>query len=418
MVFIGIDLGTSGVRAIAINQQKEIMAQAQTTLPASISTQAGYYQQDPQDWLKAVIQVLKQLKQKNVHSLAIDGTSASILLADAQGNPITPALMYNDVRAKKEAAEIKQIMPQSIAASANSSLAKVYWLYQHTNTSKAKYALHQADWISNTFAAKFGFSDQHNSLKCGYNALEQDWEQPIKQLPFPFEWLPQVQPSGTVFSHLSKQYADLTGLSTTTKIIAGTTDSTAAALASGISKVGQGITSLGSTLVFKILSKKPYFDSTSGVYSHRLGQNWLVGGASNTGGAVLLQHFSLTKIKQLIGKIDPQKIHDLNYYPLLTQGERFPINDLNLMPKILPRPRSDADFLLALIDGLVDIESLAYQRLNDLGMNEVKQIYSLGGGVKNQLWQARRELKLNPELIFPRHQDAAYGAALLAIQAV
>lgn len=93
------------------------------------------------------------------------------------------------------------------------------------------------------------------------------------------------------------------------------------------------MTSLGSTLAIKLLSTTRIEDARFGVYSHRLDDKWLVGGASNTGGAVLRQLFSDDQLENLSMQIDPMEASPLDYYPLPTQGERFPISD----PKMAPR---------------------------------------------------------------------------------
>lgn len=90
---------------------------------------------------------------------------------------------------------------------------------------------------------------------------------------------------------------------------------------------------MGSTLAVKLLSTSRIDDAQYGVYSHRLDDKWLVGGASNTGGAVLRQIFTDDQLENLSEHIDPMKACLLDYYPLPTVGERFPVAD----PKMAPR---------------------------------------------------------------------------------
>ena len=74
-------------------------------------------------------------------------------------------------------------------------------------------------------------------------------------------------------------------------------------------------------------------DARFGVYSHRLDDTWLVGGASNTGGAVLRQLFTDDQLVALSEHIDPAMPSPLDYYPLPKKGERFPVCDPNMMPR-------------------------------------------------------------------------------------
>lgn len=93
------------------------------------------------------------------------------------------------------------------------------------------------------------------------------------------------------------------------------------------------VTSLGSTLAIKLLSNARVDDARFGVYSHRLDDMWLVGGASNTGGAVLRQLFTDDQLVALSHEIDPSVPSLLDYYPLPKRGERFPVSDPNMMPR-------------------------------------------------------------------------------------
>lgn len=88
-------------------------------------------------------------------------------------------------------------------------------------------------------------------------------------------------------------------------IRAGTTDSIAAFLASSANEIGDAVTSLGTTLVIKLLSRHRIDDQSRGIYSHRIGDRWLVGGASNSGGGVLLDFFTIAELQSLSSRIDP-----------------------------------------------------------------------------------------------------------------
>jgi sugar (pentulose or hexulose) kinase len=101
------------------------------------------------------------------------------------------------------------------------------------------------------------------------------------------KFLLRVQRSDTIKPDLVTRFA----IPKDCVIYTGTTDSIAAFLASGANSLGEAVTSLGSTLVLKLLSSQKVDDSNYGIYSHRLGNLWLTGGASNTGGAVLKSFF-------------------------------------------------------------------------------------------------------------------------------
>jgi sugar (pentulose or hexulose) kinase len=197
-------------------------------------------------------------------------------------------------------------------------------------------------------------------------------------------------------------------------VAAGTTDSIAAFAAAGANAPGQAVTSLGSTLVLKLLSDRPIEAVQYGVYSHRWGDLWLVGGASNTGGAVLRQFFTDRELADLSQSIDPQVPSPFDYYPLVRPGERFPINDPDLPPRLTPRPSQARDFLYGLLTGIARIEAQGYQLLQHLGAQPLTAVYTAGGGAQNSVWQQIRQQQLQVPMLTAHQVAAAYGTALIA----
>ena len=149
---------------------------------------------------------------------------------------------------------------------------------------------------------------------------------------------PRVVPAGTRVATITPAHGAGLRPSADTAIVAGTTDGCAAFLASGASEPGDGVTSLGTTLTLKLLSAKPVFAPDFGIYSHRIGDQWLAGGASNTGGAAIGKFFTTEDIARLTPLLDPDHPTGLDYYPLPRPGERFPVNDPNFQPRLEPRP--------------------------------------------------------------------------------
>ncbi len=446
MLSLGIDIGTSGIRAVVMNKDQQILATADVKLNPSIvryskKNNSTAYTQDPFHWwdvfkimmyhLARDLKTKSQLSLTAITHLAIDGTSGTVLLADKNGLPCSKALMYNDQRAVQFAKIIAQYAPENTAAAGvTSGLAKLLWLYRYSGASKDTcYALNQADWINGVLSGCFkqghkGQSDYNNALKMGYDAEQRCWPDWLiaflKQRNFPVQILPDVYPPGQVIGRIDPEMASYFGFSNELQICAGTTDSTAAIIASGARHYGEAITSLGSTLVMKVITDKPVYNHQWGVYSQPYNELWLAGGASNSGGAVLKQFFSIKEISQLTDKLEliisqhKFKSLDLNYYPLLSPGERFPIHDPKLNAKLSPRPEQDIEFFQALLEGMADIETLAYQRLLELGAPYPKHVKSIGGGSFNTAWQFIREQKLGIPVYFADYEQAAAGSAILA----
>lgn len=421
--YIGLDLGTSGCRAIAIDPTGDVVAEAREPLPDSQHPVPGASEQDPRDWWEAVGRVLGRLlgrQHGHPRALSVDATSATLLLCDAQGVPCTPALMYDDTRARPQAKLIDRHAPaDSPARGPGAALAKLLWLLQHAPEAKrARHAVHQADWVNGRLLGSFGLADESNLLKMGYDPGTRRWPDWMRTLTIPDGMLPRARPVGAVLGTIEATVAQRLGLPRETILVAGTTDSNAATLAAGIRRPGDAVTSLGSTLVLKILCDRRVASARYGIYSHRIGHRWLAGGASNTGGRVLRQHFDDRELIELSRQIDPDSSTGLDYYPLPAIGERFPHNAPDMQPRMQPQPADRTLFLHAMLEGIANIEAEGYARLAKLGTGYPQRVYSSGGGAANETWRRIRERRLGVPVLRAAHTEAAYGAALLARAAI
>ena len=374
-------------------------------------------EQDPEIWWQALRQTLQALSDQTDLSrcsrLSVDGTSATLLLTDAHGKALTPAWMYNDARSRNAAQLIAANSPADHAAHGpTSSLAKCLTLQQQTP--QACHAVHQCDWILGRLSKRFDLSDENNALKLGYDPLPRQWPDWLADLGLDNGLLPQVQPAGTEIGLIDAQVAAELGLPDSLTLVSGTTDSTAAVLASGASQMGDAVSSLGSTLVMKILSNQPVFDARHGLYSQRLGSFWLVGGASNSGGRVLLQHFTVQQMNEMTPALKPEHPTGLNYYPLPATGERFPYAEPDMQSCITPRPDQDVVFFQGLLEGMAAIEAQGYRVMEKAGAPAPQRVISIGGGAMNEGWRKIRARQLGVPVEPARHMQAAYGTALLA----
>jgi D-ribulokinase len=414
-LYLGIDFGTSGVRGVLIDDSGEIQHQAKyffelTTADTNIAT----------SWKTALLKLIEQTHQElrpKIRAISIDGTSSTVILCDAFGEPVAQPLMYNDGRGLEVMETLKIIAPSNhTVLSATSSLTKLLWFIQNLKLKTPNYYfLHQADWLAFNLHGQLGISDYHNALKLGYDVEGLCYPKWIKTLKLPVH-LPKVVTPGTPIAKLLPNISQQLGLAADCIVCAGTTDSIAAFLATSAKFPGEAATSLGSTLVLKLLSRNRIEDSRSGIYSHRLGDFWLVGGASNTGGAVLRHFFNNAELESLSCQIEAHNESLLNYYPLLKPGERFPINDPYLSPCIEPKPIEPVDFLHGLLESIARIEAQGYHLLQQLGATPLTDVYSTGGGAKNSAWTTIRSRHLQVPLRQPVNIEAAYGAALLARQ--
>ena len=421
-LFIGVDLGTSGCRAIAIDSSGIIKAESKIHY-----ADKNHHQQTPDDWWQAAQFVLKEIISKvnhqHIQSIAVDGTSGTVLLCDHAGKPLAPAVMYDEQHAKPQAEFLKQYAPKdSVVLSPTSGLAKVLWLLEHNKVTEPFHIVHQADWVSGQLSCRFDVSDFNNVLKTGFDANNKVWPlwltDLFKELKINTACLPQVVSPGSRIASVHPHVASDLGLPIDVEIIAGTTDSTAAFMASNVTTVGQAVTSLGSTLVLKIISDIEINDPAHGVYSQPYGQHWLVGGASNSGGAVLKYYFNEEQMLALTPELKPSVHTNFNYYPLIEPGERFPINDPNLAPRINPNVGNDALFFQGLLEGIAEIEHTGYKLLEELGAPYPTSVQTTGGGAINKAWQKIRQHKLGIPVSVAEQTAAAYGTAKLAAKLI
>ncbi len=426
-LFAGIDLGTSGCRLMIIDEDKKLHH-------SNTMSYSNPDEQSPKLWWQTVQALLKNLApeiKSNLQSIAVDGTSGTVLLVDDSGNPITRALMYHDLRATEEAKIIKEILPANNGGQgASGSLARVLWLLKHHKIqiiekgggwSNKIHISHQADYILGKLSNNYAVSDENNCLKLGYDVINQCWPNEFEEIAIPRSLLPKVYPAGTSVATISPQLSEDLRLPESLQLVTGTTDSIAAFISTGATKIGDAVTSLGSTLVLKLISDNPIFSSEHGVYSHRLQDKWLVGGASNSGAKVLQHYFTQNQIDEMTSQLSPDKPTNLNYYPLVKKGERFPVADTNKLAMLLPRPESDQKFFHGILEGIADIEVQGYQKLIELGAPKITSIRSVGGGSKNTAWtKIRKNIfgnnQLKIDIMTPMQTDAAYGSALLAMK--
>jgi len=418
-LYLGIDFGTTGARSTIIDSQGTIHCETEHTF-----AHAQQQPELPSVWQNALWDSIEQIPptiRNQVRAIALDGTSSTVMLCNTDGIPVCEPILYNDARGAAVTERLRAIAPDNhTVLSATSSLAKLLWFQDFREETAPTVFLHQADWLAFLLHGKLGISDYHNALKLGFD---------VDTLCYP-NWLiegiagaatpelPQVVAPGTPVGEVRAQVGDRFGFPRDCMICAGTTDSIAAFLASGVNLPGEAVTSLGSTLAVKLLSHTRVDDSRYGIYSHKLGDLWLVGGASNTGGAVLRHFFTDVELEIYSTQIDPAQESLLDYYPLLKKGDRFPINDPNLPPRLEPRPTDSVEFLHGLLESIARIEARGYQLLQEFGATALTKVYTAGGGAKNSVWSAIRKRYLKVPVVMPIHTAAAYGTALLAMRGV
>ncbi len=403
---LGIDLGTSGIRIAIINTKKKILFTSSKAYPQGL--------EEWEDWincLKDLLQSIPTELKRNLVSCSVAGTSGTLLACEENGKPMGKALPYFLACPEYEY-EIKKLCGKECAGSSISgSVGRALRLIA-LNGHKI-ILRHQADWISGWLMNNWEYGEEGNNIRMGWEISTSSWPKAFYNSNW-LKCLPKIISSGQSMGNICTKKAAKFNLPKDLNIIAGTTDSNAGVLATFPHK-DDGITILGSTIVIKKFVNSPI--SGKGISNHKLLGNWITGGASNTGAAILLDFFNLEYIKELSKQINPIKSTGIDLFPLSKKGERFPIDDPNLEPKLEPRPVSDSLYLHALFEGLAKIEARGWQKLNEFGADLPKQIITIGGGAKNITWKKIREREIGIPIKICNRPPAA-GVAFIALRGV
>lgn len=387
-----IDLGTSGSRAAAVEADGTLVARASV---AGGDARRADGTVDARGWVRRTEAVVRALgaalaaggrSLAEVGAITADGTSGSVTLADAAGAPVAPGLPYDS--------------PHPDAAARAVALLPL--------AEGPRWLAHQADVALAALGAAPGASDPNNALKSGHDP-ERGWREDVRAGPLG-GMLPTIAPLHAPIGTASAAARGM-GLPAGCTVHAGTTDSIAAFLAAGASGPGEAVTSLGSTLVLKLVSPVRVDDAGRGIYSHRLGEVWLAGGASNAGGAGLAAALPGADLAALSARIDPARASGLDLYPLPRPGERFPVADPAMAPRLTPRPADDALFLQGMLEALARIETEGYAALAGLGAPRAVRVLTAGGGAANPAWTAIRARALGVPVAPAPETDAATGLA-------
>jgi D-ribulokinase len=421
---IGIDLGTQSVRVVLMEENGMVVGSAGAPL-TSVRADDIRHEQDPEVWWDTVGEAARKVMggraDREIDGLAICSTSGTILLTDAHGSPLTPALMYNDGRASEEtrlAQEAGEEVWSSLGYQMRSSFAlpKLLWLLRSGIGKGASRMMHSADFVASRLAGEAVATDWSHALKTGYDLVNERWPQEIlERLEVPVEILPSVVRPGTQIGEVEQSTARHTGIPVGTPIRAGMTDSCAAQIAAGALEENRWNSVLGTTLALKGVTRKLLHDPSGIVYCHRHpDEGWLPGGASSTGAGIISEMFPDEDLEELDKKAERCGPSTAVFYPLASKGERFPFAQPDARSFWVEKPADDADRFRAVLEGVAFVERLCFAHLESLGANVSVPISATGGGAKSRFWSQLRANVLAVPMVVPRLSEASEGMAILA----
>ena len=431
-LFLGLDVGTQGARCVACDAAGLVVAEAAAPLvKGSSEPRPGWHEQDPEDWWRAARGCLEAAAAKardagytraDLGRIAVTSTSGTIVLVDGEGNPLRPALMYNDGRAAAQADRINDIAHLLIDKlgyrfSASFGLPKILWLAEHEpETFEAGRICHPADFLLGRLTGRYDASDTSNALKDGYDLVEGRWPAFVRrELGLPLSKLPSVLRPGEPVGMVRTSVVRRARLSPTALACAGATDGTAGFLASGAVRVGQWSSTLGTTLVLRGVSDRLIRDPRGRIYCHAHPEgHWLPGAASNVGGECLDARFGGRALAALDAAVADALPNDLLVYPLARRGERFPFVDPGAEGFVKGRQRSQAKLYAAHLEGVGFVERWGLELMAGLGAPVEGPLCASGGAVASDVWLQLRADILDRPVRVAADAHSAKGAALLA----
>ncbi len=415
-VWVGLDLGTQSVRALAATATGDVAGSG--AQPLRSLRDGERHEQDPRDWWTAAAgacrEALADIAPERVAGVATCATSGTVLLVDDAGEPATPALMYDDARA---AQQTRRARAAGLLIGAGWGLPKLLWLLEH-HPGGARLA-HQADVVTACLAGQAVATDESHALKSVYDAAAGDWPRALlDELGVSEALLPEVVRSGSLLGEVCAEAAQQTGLPAGTPIVAGMTDGCAAQLAAGALREGSWNSVLGTTLVVKGSSPQPIQDTSGVLYCHRSPDGgWLPGGASSSGAGVLTELFGGRDLDELGRRAQEHEDGAPVAYPLVGRGERFPFEAPQAQAFMLGEPARDGEHFAALLQGLAYVERLCLDYVSLLGAPVDGELSLTGGAARNRYWCQLRADVLERPVRLPEQSESAFGMAVLACAA-
>ena len=423
-IVLGVDVGTSGVRSLAVTAEGDVLAEARAAL-SDLPATGSAHEQDANVWWRAVCQTLKEL-QKSLQAsscwsrtagIAVTSTSGSLVLADSQGDPVRPAMLYDDGRAAAVASEFHRRLPAAQApVNASFSLAKALWVRQEEPAiwERASYILHPADWLTAKLTGQWGVSDYSNALKLGYDQEKSAWNAAVGLAGLPASMLPRIVAPGHQVGAVSARASEESGLPAGVPVLAGASDGLASLIGSGASNTGHANTTLGTTLVWKVLvPTKPRLGP--GMYCHHLPNNlWVPGAASNTGPGSLQSNQPGVTPAEMDRRAAPHLPTSIQCYLLGSRGERFPFSQPQARSFVEGNPASPDEAYAAQLQSLACVERWGYERLEACGVAVGHEVFSAGSAAASPVLSQLRANLLNRTVVRSANPTASFGAAILA----
>lgn len=436
---LGIDISTTGAKALLINTKGEVVSSSASLFSLS-SPHPLWSEQNPQEWWsRTIISIretlaLSRISGKDVCAISLTGQMHGLVLLDAQNHVLRPAILWNDQRSGAECEEITSIVGfhRILEITGNKALAgftapKILWVRKNEPEvySHIAHILLPKDYIRFCLTGEFATDKADGAGTLLFNLRNRNWSnEMLDLLQIPYEWMPKAFEGTEITGVISSGAAIKTGLKEGTPVIGGGGDQAAQAVGVGAIKPGIIALTLGTSGVIFTATSDPFIEpegrlhafchSIPGVW-HLMGVMLSAAGSLQWFQTILAQGTTFEELLAPAQEISPCS-DGLLFLPYLT-GERTPHPDPMARAAFigLTMRHSKAHMTRALLEGVAfglrDCMELVHQA------NPVKteQVRISGGGSKSQIWRQIISDVMNTELVIVENTEgAAYGAALLA----
>ncbi|GBR44502.1 xylulokinase [Neokomagataea thailandica] len=438
-MYIGIDAGTSGLKAILVDEQQHVLADRTVRLSVQ-SPQSGWSEQDPEQWWKALLEALDGLKNDAPHAMAqvkgigLSGQQHGAVLLDAHDQVLRPCILWNDVRSDEECLDFEESFPQSRAVCGNIAMPgftapKILWVRQHEPEifKKIRHVLLPKAWLRFKLCGEKieDMSDASGTL--WLNVGQRRWsDAALNATGLDVNAMPRLCEGTDAAGTLSTTLTTRWGMERSPLIAGSAGDNAASAVGLGAVNTGDAFLSLGTSGVLWCTTDRFRPNTNSAIHAmcHALPHTWHQMGVTLSAASSLawwaeINHCDVsTLLSELPDHIErPSRALFLPYL----NGERTPYNDGHVRGAFLGLDRAlhRAELTQAVLEGVAHSFRDALDGLHEAG-SILQSADVIGGGSRSRLWISILASVLNLPLNRLSHgeQGGAFGAARLARLAV
>jgi xylulokinase len=445
---LGLDLGTTGVKALLLSSEGQSVAEVTIEYPVS-TPRPGWSEQNPADWWLGTTQAIRTLLERSgtppgdIAGLALSGQMHGATLLDASGAVLRPAILWNDQRSGAESDLITERvgLGNLIQWVANPALAgftapKVVWVRQHEPGVYAHIAsvLLPKDYINFRLTGERATEVSDASGTLLFDVVHRRWSQEmLSALEIPASFMPDVHHSTDVIGHIITEAAQLTGLVEGTPVVAGGADNACAAVGMGVVQPGQVLTSLGTSGTVVAPSAEPRLDPGARLHTfcHAVPDTWyLMGVVLSAGGSLRWFRDTLADEERRRAAEEGRDPYDLIieeattappgsegliFLPYLT-GERTPHGDPDARGVFfgLSLRHTHAHLARSVLEGVTFALADSAAIMRDVGI-DIATVRATGGGARSAFWRQMQADVLNARVVTAlADAGPAFGAAVIA----